>query len=369
MYMLQINSMPGGRGLDVVGMVLLAERHIALLSRCRPVNWEQEHTRLWASWSAGREEVPAFRYAAVPDLAPVRAGLQRIESALPSGPFEPLYRARLAELELEAQLVEAVGTPRFVSLARQRYRTEPDQPAADELCQRWLTTVGADLSEQGERVLSDDPTDARSLLCRMEAWVGRRRIPFRVQVSGELVSLAATGEDVIFVTRSKWMPSNDVERVVVHEVLGHAEPRVRARGESEGLFRTGTAGGNDAQEGFAVFCEHEHGVLHPRRRAELALRHKAATQVWAGADFRDTMRELMATGAPLDVVLQVVLRAYRGGGLGREGAYLPAFGAVRRAIQGDPSVAEWLGAGRLGLAAIPVLRRSGYALHETNRRP
>jgi hypothetical protein len=368
MSTLQINPMPPSRGLDFAGMVLLAERHIALLSRCRPVNWEQERSRLWTSWSVGREEVPAFRYAAVPDLVPVRAGLARIDRALPSGPFEDLYRSRLVELELEAQLVEAVGSPRFVSLARQRYRTEFDQHAADELCQRWLTTAGAELTDQGDQVLSDDPIDPRSLLCRMEAWVGRRRIPFRVQVSGELVSLAATGEDVIFVSRSRWMPSNDVERVVVHEVLGHAEPRVRARGESEPLFRTGSAGGNDAQEGFALFCEQKHGVLHPRRRAELALRHKAATHVWAGADFRETMRSLIATGAQLEVVLQVVLRAYRGGGLGREGAYLPAFCAVTRAIEGDPSAADWFGAGRLALPAISALRRSGYALNETNRR-
>lgn len=367
MFMLQINNMEFGRGPDFASVVLLAERHVSLLSRCRPLNWEEERKRLWSLWSMGREGAPAFRYAATPDLARVRAAMEQLDAALPPGPEGALYRARIAELELEARLVEAVGSAHFGSLARRRYRTEPEQDAADELCHRWLTSASHDLTEDSDSVLSDDTSDPRSLLCRMQAWVGRRRIPFRVQVSGELVSLAATGEDVIFVTRSRWMPCTDVERVVVHEVLGHAEPRVRARSESDALFRAGTAGGNDAQEGFAVFCEQKYGVLHPRRRAELALRHQAATHVWAGAEFQETMRGLLATGAHLDVVLPVALRAYRGGGLAREGAYLPAFCAVSRAIDSDPSVVDWLGAGRLGLPAIAVLRRGGYVLHEQNR--
>jgi hypothetical protein len=100
----------------------------------------------------------------------------------------------------------------------------------------------------------------------------------------------------------------------------------------------------------------------------LGFRHLAAVGVWEGAEFVETMRVLMALGAPLEVAMNVCMRVYRGGGLAREGTYLPAFCQVSRTLTLAPELTPWLSAGRLSLMAIEVLRRDGYQLQSQRER-
>lgn len=339
---------------------LSAERQIALLSRCRPLNWDSELARLASAWCVGNELTPQFTYADPVRLSPLREWFAQLDALLEQFEWGALYRARLGELELEARMAEVIGTPHMVALSRQRYRDGFEQAPALELAHSWIQSekpLGGD-----DYVGSDDLADPGSLVRRVQAWVGQTRIPFRVLVSAELVSLAATGEDFIVVAKHRRLHRLDVDRIAVHEVFGHALPRAMARHEPEALFTIGAAGGGDVQEGYAVHCERAHGVLHSTRRAELGFRHLAATTIWEGADFVDTVRLLRAHGADVDRALRICLRAHRAGGLGREGAYLPAFCVVTSAIERDAEMAAWLGAGRLSLSAIDVLRRGGYQL-------
>lgn len=337
-----------------------AERQIALLSRCRPLNWDSELARLSSAWRVGNELTPQLAYAEPVRLSPLREWFAQLDPVLEQFAWGALYRARLRELELEARMAEAIGSPQMAALSRQRYRDGFEQAPALALAHAWLQ--GNPAPSGDDYVCSDDHADPGSLVRRMQSWVGRTKIPFRVLVSAELVSLAATGEDFIVVAKERRVHRRDVERIVIHEVFGHALPRVLACHEREALFTVGAAGGGDVQEGYAVHCEQAHGVLHPTRRAELGFRHLAATSIWQGADFVDTMRLLLAHGADADLALRICLRAHRAGGLGREGAYLPAFCAVSSALNHDHEVAAWLGAGRLSLSAIDVLRRGGYRL-------
>jgi hypothetical protein len=292
-------------------------------------------------------------------LSALRTYLSALKGGLTANPWSDLYLERIEELILETQLVDAVGSPDIVELSRRRYRRPFEDEPGLSLAREW--THLAPSTEQ-ELVVSDDLADERSLVRRVQAWVGRERLPFRVEVSAELVSLAATGEGFIVVAAGRKLSPEDAERVAVHEVFGHARPRARARREQVGLFVAGSAGGNDTQEGYAVYCEHRAGVLHTARRQELALRHLACLSVWDGLAFSENVEKLTAQSAPLEMALRICLRAYRGGGLAREGAYLPAYSAVSRAIAEDATVAHWLAAGRLSLPAIGRLRAAGHQL-------
>lgn len=360
-YNLQVNERASLRPEQLTAALLFAERQISLISRCRPLNFAEERTRLLAAWCAGRELAPEFTYARAVDLASLREQLERLEFGVTNREWAGLYCARIAELVLESRLVEAVGTAGFVDLSRQRFQATFEQEQASTLAHTWVTEFQQARAEE-EHVVSDDTSDPLSLVSRMRVWVGRQRLPFRVEVSADLVSLAATGEDFIVVAKGRRVAKTDVERVAIHEVLGHALPRTLARREREALFCVGAAGGGDLQEGYAIHCEQAHGVLHPGRRAELGLRHLAALGVWQGADFVQTMRSLLAVAAPLEVALGVCLRVYRGGGLAREGTYLPAFCQASRALTRAPELKAWLEAGRLSLSAIEMLRRGGYEL-------
>jgi len=344
---------------EIAAALLRAERYIALLTRCRPVNMTAEGTRLLLDWRAGVVSEPAFFYSQPEEMSALRGHLRGLERSLRDNPWRELYVARIAELTLETQLVEAVGTPEIVTLSQQRYQAPFAREPAGRLAAEWCDLV---VPSPREVVVSDDLADERSLERRVQAWVGRERLPFRVEVSPELASLAATGEGFVVVAAGRSLTPEDAERVAVHEVLGHARPRVQARKQSLGLFSAASAGGNDVQEGYAVLCEQRAGVLHTGRRFELALRHLACVGLWRGVRFADNVERLTKSGSPLELALRICLRVYRGGGLGREGAYLPSFCEVSRAVDDTPEVSEWLAAGRLGLTAIARLRAAGYEL-------
>jgi hypothetical protein len=142
-------------------------------------------------------------------------------------------------------------------------------------------------------------------------------------------------------------------------VEGHALPRARARGETLGLFRLGTRGGSDDEEGRALLCEDRSALFGPVRKREVGLRHLAALSVRDGASWVETVRMLSALGAPLRAAVTIASRVHRGGGLARELVYLPALSRVRRGLETSPDLERWLERGRVSLAAARVMSDLG----------
>jgi hypothetical protein len=196
----------------------------------------------------------------------------------------------------------------------------------------------------------------------MQAEIGRLGLPFAVRSAPALAALAATGEDVILVATGRVLSAEVVDRTVLHEVHGHALPRVRARRASSVLFRAGTARGADDQEGRALWLEGQAGFLGASRRRQLAVRHEAARVMSEGATFADVARHLVRGHgvAPAEAVI-VTERVYRGSdgtfpGLGRERVYLPALLRVEACLAERPEDDAVLASGQIAVGAIDVLR-------------
>lgn len=338
------------------------ERGVALITRSCPRNNQAEQARLLAAWSAGRREAPRWSYAPIPDLSELRRALGAAAQLLESGDgLSDLYLARVQELELETRIVEALGRREFCDLAASRFEVIGDSVAAEArtLSETWSRL---NIDEGSDWIATDDRGDPRSLVCRLGQLLGKLKLPVRVEVSDELVAAAATGQACIFVSSRRRLTPEATERIVLHEVLGHAAPRHAALRQSLGLFATGSARGNDEQEGYALFLEEQSDLMDDARRRELGLRHLAAVATQAGADWSQVMDVLMGQGAPLTLAVTIASRVQRGGGLAREAVYLPALCRVRRAVAADPSVQPWLASGRLSLPAIASLRSLGVEL-------
>jgi hypothetical protein len=335
-----------------------AERSIALLLRCQPKNAQAEQARLTALVEAARFERPKFVYADSPDLAGLRAELQRAAQVLGKrGPLERLYAERANELTLEAELAESIGRPEFRALAAQRFApldaTSADGAHAD--ARRYVELAQEEPSAPLLR--SDDARHPHSLWNRMQRRIGECRLPFRTEVRA-MAAAAATGDRVVYVAEGRWLSATDTDRIVEHEVMGHAFPRERAAREPLGLFAVGSARGSDEQEGYALLREVKGGFFDARRKRELGLRHLAALSVQAGADWTDTVRLLRDCSMDARGAVAVASRVHRGGGLAREVSYLPALHRVSAAVDADPRTLDWLGRGRLSLEAIATLRLS-----------
>ncbi len=334
-----------------------AESRIAILDRTRPTNAVAEAARLLAEWNADRPAEPRWSYGPVPRFDGLASALAQLQArADREGGVWELYGARAEELGCELQVVSAVGESRLQSFAARRY--SPRCPASAAAAKSWAMdwTAERPAPHSGGATISDDLTEPLSLVNRLSAEIGERRLPYRVVVRPGLASVAAVGEGVIFIKPGVRLSRLDVRRTVLHEVDGHVMRRVRAAREKLLIFSVGSRYGGDDEEGHALLLERRCDVLDAVRRFELGLRHLAALAVRGGATFVETVRLLTRRDAPLESALRVAQRAHRGGGLAREQVYLPAFFRVGRAIGVDTGLESWLTRGRLSVEAAGALR-------------
>lgn len=344
-------------------LVMQAAREVQVLAASTPLEACAERERLVGDLRAGRAARPRWTYKPREDER-LRRALDAAEELLTRAAeshIDALYLARVCELAMEADLCAAVGTRDVSRLALRRFAPADAEAAraASALCAAWLREPQGDSEPQ--RFESDDSTSG-SLLSAMRETVGRLKLPFSVVAAPALASLAATGERTIFVATGRWVSPEDVARTVLHEVEGHARPRARSERATCPLFRAATARGTDDQEGRAVWLELRAGLLGPRRRRQLAARHRAVESMLDGATFPDVARAMVRELGldPADAI-SIAERAFRGGdgerpGLGRERVYLESFVRVRAHLELRPEDEHVLASGQVAVDAVEVLR-------------
>lgn len=336
-------------------VLLKAESRIRLLDRAVPLNLEAERERLRAAVLRGAAAVPELRYGALPEAPELRRMLLDLAGKLKrEGPLGALLAGRAEELALEAALVEALGTPAVVHLARERFPSPPaaDQPALDVLLERFSRAMPEPSTE--ERIESDS-SDPRSLVRVLERLVAPFSGRVRVELRRELGSAAAAGDGVVFVRPGELLSVAEAERIAAHELEAHVLPRLAARAEPCPVYRAGARGAGEDEEGRALWLEERTGRLRGERRVQLALRHRFAELVRAGASFAESCEASRELGLEAARALPLLLRAHRGGGLCREIVYLPAYLRVSAAFAREPGLEAHFARGRVSLDAARVL--------------
>ena len=336
-----------------------ASTRVRMIAATTPIDLARELERLLAKWNADEVCSPQFRYSEPQDHHELITTLERLAQWLDKeGPLGSIHADRAREIAAEAAVCSAVGTPHLRKVARIRFtRRDEFDDAADTLVKDWLDEpFETSPMDAADLVRSDDARDARSLLVRLRAEMGARKIPFRIVVARDSSALAATGDAFVQIASGRSMTVEDVERTVLHEIEGHVLPRCRANAQSIGIFAVGTRFGVDDQEGRALHIERRAGFLKGARRRELAWRHRAARLLEGDADFVEAVRDLMQVGASVADALRITARVFRGGGLGREVVYLPAFLRVDAALSRAPHLDDVLGAGRVAVGTAELLR-------------
>jgi len=334
-------------------LMLRAEGEIRLIDRAQPLNAAAEREALIAAWGANKPRPPAFTYGAPASFKELRAELEVTAHSLDEyGKLGQLYIERLLELECEAAVAEDVGREWFADSAARRYPREvtPDAVIAHEVATRWIEATDRRSTTLHK---SDNRSDPQSLISALEH--ATEGMPVRVEIRPNQAAVAAVGDGFIGVRPGLWHTEREVRRIVLHEVEGHARPRVAAQRESLGFFRVGAALSSDDEEGRALLLERRAGLLEGARRRELARRHIAAESVRAGASFVGTVTDLVSRGQDIASAVEAACRAFRGGGLARELVYLVALSRVTRAFGTDPELETWFERGRMSVAAAKTL--------------
>jgi hypothetical protein len=288
----------------------------------------------------------------------LRRGLERIARAsLAWGPIGALHAARAEELELEALLAERIGGPGFAELAARRFRAPLGalEEHVSAFVERALGQAAPTQESFGSRYRSDDSDSPSSLVRKVSRLARELGVSLRIETRPDQLAIAATGHGVVAVRPGVLLSADAASRIALHEIVGHALPRMRSRHAPWSLLRAGTAGSVEAEEGRALLVEARAGHLDQGRKRELSFRHLAALGVRRGAELDETFRELVVRGADAAEAVEIAVRVHRGGGLGREVVYLPAYLEVRRAFEREPALERWFERGRVGLGAAKIL--------------
>jgi hypothetical protein len=247
-----------------------------------------------------------------------------------------------------------VGAKGLARLAAVRF-AEPDARAQKECDAFVKSALSLPESHAGELHLSDDWNDPKSLCATLSRRAREADIRVRVEIVRGQLAIATAGDGVVGVRPGVRLSRASAERIAVHELLGHAMPRERARHALPELLRIGSARSSEAEEGRALLLEARGSLMNTTRKRELAFRHLAACATRAGQSFDQTVRALCERGAGARPAIEIATRAQRGGGLAREIVYLPAWFELRRELQVDPSLEALLERGRLSVPAAKVL--------------
>jgi hypothetical protein len=344
---------------DSAGLALLSvEETIALIERATPLNARAEVERLSTANVMNRRLRPAFAYERAPNLGALRSGLETLARDVGGqGRLGALYAARAEELELEARMVEHVGTPSFQLLASRRFR-EPSLAVSERVMSfvdDALAGTARAADELRETHASDDERSPASLVCQLRRRAAELALSVRVEIRARQLATAATGRGVVGVRPGLLLTTDAASRIALHELLAHALPRARSVHAPFTLLRSGTHRSIEHEEGRALLVEARAGHLGRARRHELALRHVAALAVRRGADLEETVRELVLRGAEARRAIEIAVRVHRGGGLAREVVYLPAYFEVTDAFAREPGLERWFERGRVGLEAAHEL--------------
>jgi hypothetical protein len=341
------------------GLALLSvEETIALVERATPSNARAEVQRLSSEKAMNRRLRPAFDYERAPDLSALRGGLETLARELSGqGRLGALYAARAEELELEARMIEHLGTADFLPLAARRFREPSLEVSArvNAFIDDALAGTPPATDTFRETNASDDELSAASLVSQLRRRAAELALSIRVEIRPRQLATAATGRGVVGVRPGVLLSADTTSRIVIHELLAHALPRARSAHAPLTLLRSGSHGSMEHEEGRAVLVEARAGYLGKARRRELALRHVAALAVRRGADFDETVRELALRGAEVHRAIEIAVRVHRGGGLAREVVYLPAYFEVTDAFAREPGLERWFERGRVGVDAAREL--------------
>jgi hypothetical protein len=347
-------------------LLLRAEREIRFLDRLVPKNLTSERERLLSQFSRGKASEPRFTYEAAAELERLLPFLNSLASTLlGAGPLGQLYAERARELEQEVSLLFALGRPAFRALASARYATEAyaTEAETEAVCQDWLRVAPDSRPRSEGQVRADDQRDPRSLISVLQGRIGALRAPVRVEVRPGLSSVAAAGDGFVVIRPDALLSPAEALRIAHHELNAHVLPRLAARAETLGIFRVGARRASDEEEGRALLLEERAGLFPQERRRELALRHGAARLVHQGAPFAELVRWLEQRALSTPRALDVALRVSRGGGLGREVVYIPAYLRLKAEFARDARLERYFERGRVSLAAARTLlslpRRAG----------
>ena len=308
-----------------------------------PINAEPA----WREFQAGGfEHVPALLYrplefeVAVQKRKLYSVSLEYLEDPL----LTKLLSQKQQELDLQLSMLAARETPSFLDLGRALYGSvEPSLAArARTILEKTPSVV---VSAVRQKWLGADAvaTAARDMIAGYRA--AYPSFDASVEIRGDLPAGLLVSRNLLLVSRDTHLPPERLTALLSHEIGVHLLTYFNGDAQGLAMFRNGLAGYEGMQEGLAVLAEYLVGGMTAARLRLIAARVIACQAMLDAATFEEAFRILQRDfGLDDRGAFNVVLRAFRGGGLAKDAIYLRGLGQILDHLKNGGSLTPfWMG--------------------------
>ncbi len=325
-------------------------------SRCLiPVNLEEEKEKTIRLFNRGYPYNPVFRYKSLPrdidDIANILASYK-----FGGTDIESLYRELNRRNLRFIDMYRSIGTNEFTKNSLSLF-PRPNLSSIS-LARRFLTL-------RPERAASNRTVAPSQVAFALEGALRKRKLKnWRVVVADDMVANASvsTIEKVIRIRKSALFSSEQIKRLEVHEVDTHVLRYENGCRQPFAIFKLGTAGYGNTEEGLAVLAEIASECISMEIMSVYAARLLAVDRsiVWP---FYRVMVEIFDLLGDLEQSFDITARAKRGttvtespGSYTKESVYWLGVEALKKFLSRDGEVEE-LFVGKVGINDIAILRR------------
>ena len=225
------------------------DKELKILSHIKPLNFLEEKNKFLAT----KDFSPKFIYKK-PDMN--FTGLLRDISALPKNvnhPLYPLFIKKIDEMISKIQLLDSVGTDEYSESSEELYGNVSDE-----------------LFEKAKQFIIDNPVKednskemtAKIIFKHFEYFLEINRLnDWKVKLSETAQSISVDPyKKTIYINKKSKRSKNKLKALLIHEIGTHIYRYGNGTLQDYRIFKRGTAGYLDTEEGLAIYNQRELGL-------------------------------------------------------------------------------------------------------------
>jgi len=316
-------------------------KYLNLIRHVNPINIEEEKIMFFSK----KRRNPFFKYKeARANISEVRERIKGLN--IPDGNFGKVYEKVRQDFLKRCDVIENIGKD-------------------DSLVKKFTAEIygwpNEGMVEYARKLLVDiSPVDVELDVSSSEVFDALRKGLDSVGLIGWMVKyskkrLTSTKHTKkILVCRERMFSGVDVDRLVVHEIGVHAVRYANGHLQPLRIFGFGFPDFLRTEEGMATYFEELTGNLSGEVLRNYAGRVIAVDCLRRGLDFRDCFEELVKCGFVEEDSWNLSVRAYRGGGFGKDHVYLEGYLMVKKFAENGGDFKK-LYVGKVGLDDLELV--------------
>lgn len=262
-------------------------------------------------------------------------------------PLGVLYQKKVADLLLQNEIIKHRHDAAIVRRCSEKLYGAP----SSELVKKALRTLRS-IPPSSEELTVPVEHVKRA----MDACIRRFGMPMRVEYSAKWLTTCFPIDGLVLLCSRRKFVQGDAQRLVSHELLGHAFQGLNGLEQPYGLFAMGLPDCSPTAEGVALVMEELTGHSRPAVIRNYAARVLAVKSVLAGMRFSETYDMLRHHNMDEECSWTISVRAHRGGGFIKDHIYFQGLNLVKEYLRGGGSLRN-LYVGSVGVHNVKLVKR------------